>query len=299
MIDDKETTENPVQAARELLRNERRSRQQTDRASENLSGNSPDNDLTFGATVQAPGREINNSHGNGSTSQRNHRQNGNIHDSASGQSGRVRRPVGRPRNSDRGTVGNIPPLIPSQPSAGLNIYTEETVERRIEPDKPQALFDANRKEEPAAKTPPKKKGFFERKEQVVKEPVVKKKRIFGEKEAAEKQDALISALESHFLSLDQFLWERLKEAGQDTGKQPIWSDADEEEIAAIAKPLIRLAKRHEAAAVAVDVITESADYAVAITAFAPRLKKTGQILRETQKPRKRRTDRPGAERESA
>ena len=299
MIDDKETTENPVQAARELLRNERRSRQQTDRASENLSGNSPDNDLTFGATVQAPGREINNSHGNGSTSQRNHRQNGNIHDSASGQSGRVRRPVGRPRNSDRGAPGNIPQIIPTEPAAGLNIYTEETVERSIEPDRPQGFFDPNRKEE-TAKTAPKKKGLFDRKEQPkeIQQPT-RKKRIFSEKEASEKQDALIAALESHFLSFDQFLWERLKDAGKDTGRQPIWSDTDEEEIAAIAKPLIRLAKRHEVAAVAVDVITESADYMVAITAFAPRLKKTGQILRETQKPRKRRTDRPGAERESA
>lgn len=295
MIDDTETTENPVQALRESLRNGRRSAQQASRTSEDLVRDDANDDFTFGTTVQTPGREKHDSHGNGVTPERNHRQNGNVHDRATSESGRVRRSVGRSRNRDTRSTGNVPQIVPTEPT-GLNIYTEESVERRIEPDKPQALFDTNRKEEAAKAPTSKKKGLFERKEQP-KESVVKKKRVFSEKEASEKQDSLIAALESHFLSLDQFLWERLKEAGKDTGKQPIWSDADEEEIASIAKPLIRLAKRHESAAIAVDVITESADYAVAITAFAPRLKKTGQIIRETQKPRKRRTDRPGREQE--
>lgn len=276
-------------ALREELRNGRRSAKEIGGTGENSLRDATNDDSQVGTTVQITGREEYHFNGNSEQALSNHRITPDNQQSVGSGAKRVRRAVRRPGNDHSGTANGVPTLSEDS-HAGLKLFTEEQVVRKLEPDKPEGVFDNARKSANATEKSKQKRGFFARKEEQPAAPKKNRKTI-TDKEAGEKQDALISALESHFLSLDEYLWGRLKEAGKDSHEQPVWSDADQEELEAVAKTLVKWGKKNETAAVIVDGIIDSADIVRAVTVLGPRLKTTGKILRETQKPRARRTDR--------
>jgi hypothetical protein len=93
------------------------------------------------------------------------------------------------------------------------------------------------------------------------------------------------SMEAYFRYMDQFLWTRQEKAGKPTGDAPVWSNLDEEEIAALTRVMMRFGQHNEAAAVTVRGIIEGRDYIDVGMIFIPRVQQTVQIMRETAQPK--------------
>lgn len=96
------------------------------------------------------------------------------------------------------------------------------------------------------------------------------------------------SLEAYFRYMDQFLWTRQEKAGKPTGEQPVWSNLDEEEIAALTRVMMRFGQHNEAAAATVRGVVEGRDYIDVGMIFVPRVQATVQIMRETAQPKQSR-----------
>lgn len=115
--------------------------------------------------------------------------------------------------------------------------------------------------------------------------------ILSKREAEERAESFVSALENDFQALDQYLWYRQKTVGIETNNQPIWSDLDSEEIEKISGIMLRWGQRNAAAAAAVRGVSESGDYIAVASIFVPRVRNTVDIVRKTRKPRPKRGQR--------
>ncbi len=119
-------------------------------------------------------------------------------------------------------------------------------------------------------------------------PHFPKGNVLGEKEAREIGDSLTSALESDFQALDTWLWGRQMAVGLDTNQQPVWSDLDTEQVEKLTRVLLRWGQSNATTATVVRGIVDSSDYIAVGTIFAPRIKQTVEIYRQTRKPRAKR-----------
>jgi hypothetical protein len=129
-------------------------------------------------------------------------------------------------------------------------------------------------------------------------PALPSGHVLNVKEAEEYTASLPAALESHFHAIDEYLWHRQLAAGFDTKEQPIWSDVDDEELAALTRLAIRWGRHNTYVAAGVRGTVDSADYVAVGTVFAPRIRQTVEIMRKTRKPPVRRGRVPQASNEN-
>ncbi len=118
-----------------------------------------------------------------------------------------------------------------------------------------------------------------------KKPLLPQGKKLSAQEANALTDPFISALTDNFQYLDTYLWNRQEKAGKSTGEKPIWSDLDDEEIAALTRVMMRFGQHNEAAASVVRGVVESQDYITVGAIFVPRVTETVKIMRETAQPR--------------
>jgi hypothetical protein len=104
-------------------------------------------------------------------------------------------------------------------------------------------------------------------------------------EANTLNDPFIVAMTGNFEDLDTYLWTRQAKAGKSTGEQPIWTNLDEEELAAMTRVMMRWGQHNEIVAAGVRGVIESRDYIVVGTLFVPRVQKTVEIVRDTRLPK--------------
>ncbi len=111
----------------------------------------------------------------------------------------------------------------------------------------------------------------------------------GKKLSATEANALTSpfaeSMEDYFKYMDQFLWSRQERAGKSSGEQPVWTNLDYEEIAALTRVMMRFGQHNAAAAAVVRGAIEARDYIDVGMIFVPRVQKTVEIMRETAQPR--------------
>ncbi len=111
----------------------------------------------------------------------------------------------------------------------------------------------------------------------------------GKKLSATEANALTSpfaeSMEDYFKYMDQFLWSRQERAGKSSGEQPVWTNLDDEEIAALTRVMMRFGQHNAAAAAVVRGAIEARDYIDVGMIFVPRVQKTVDIMRETAQPR--------------
>ncbi len=220
-------------------------------SSEDLSADNRDDDSETGATFQATGGAVT---------------------APAPVSVRLDANKGKPRSHKRGATKQ--PVRVGQPDRRLGQNNGGSV-------------DNTAAASPAAA---KKKGSNKPEQVAAKQ---KKERSWGGKlmskqEAEEIQEPLQEAFKGNFHDLDRYLWERQKAVGIDSNEQPVWGDLDTEENEALAKVLLRWSQRNAAVATTTRAIVESRDYIQVGTIFAPRIKRTVAIMRETRKPIKRR-----------
>lgn len=264
-----------ITALREELRNGR-----VNKSSEDTRADGGSDDTEAGATFQTTGREVNSLVRNRVKINASDRQSPGYRRST--QTGAIggRQPDRRP-GEDNGSFDRLSTESDSR-TVG-RIFTDDPVKaRKIEPDAPQGAFDPNA---PAQKKKPDPKP----KQAKAKTPIFPKGHVYSKQEAIDKQESLVSALESNFDSLDEYLWLRQKSVGINMDEQPVWSDVDTEEVEALTRLLLRGAQQNELVAVAVDGILDSADYISVATVFGPRIKRTVDIMKATRKPRAKRT----------
>lgn len=265
---------------REELKNGR-----TSQASRDTGTDRTDDDSALGTTFQDAGRAVSTLERVGPESQANDRKPASNRRSLKEKFVGGGRPSGRP-GEDHGGVTLDSATTERDRSIG-RLYTEDSSPAR-KPEPPQPNF-SNEPQPRSAKKQGKQEAAPSKKK------LLPDAHTYSKTEAEEKRESLQKALESDFDSLDEYLWLRMKRAGIDTkDEQPIWSDIDEEETAALVRLLLRGAQQNELLAVAVDGIIDSADYVSVATVFAPRVKRTATIMKETRQPRQPRQKRTDA-----
>jgi len=85
--------------------------------------------------------------------------------------------------------------------------------------------------------------------------------------------------------MDQYLWNRQEKAGKPSGEAPVWTNLDDEEIAALTRVMMRFGQHNAAAAAVVRGAIEAHDYVDVGMIFVPRIQKTVEIIRETNVPK--------------
>ena len=101
-------------------------------------------------------------------------------------------------------------------------------------------------------------------------------------EAETLSETFASTIEDYCKYMDQYLWARQEKAGKSTGERPVWSNLDDEELAAFTRVMMRTGQKNEFAAAAVRGVVESRDYLIAAMIFGPRVAETRKIIVETQ-----------------
>lgn len=98
-------------------------------------------------------------------------------------------------------------------------------------------------------------------------------------EAKALEEPLLSALESDFYYLDQYLWYRT----QDPTQAPIWSDMDNEDLQVLTSILLKRGQKSAATAATVRTIVNGSVYADVTMLMVPRIMKTVQVLKAAPK----------------
>jgi len=120
---------------------------------------------------------------------------------------------------------------------------------------------------------------------VEKKPLLPQGRKLSATEANTLTPVFSDSMESYFKYMDEYLWARQEKAGKSSREAPVWTDIDEEEIAALTRVMMRFGQHNEAAAAVVRGAIELRDYVDVGVVFAPRIQKTVEIIRETQIPK--------------
>lgn len=104
------------------------------------------------------------------------------------------------------------------------------------------------------------------------------------------KETLASAFTDDFDYLDQYLASRQRAANPDAVPQEIWSNVTDAEVAKLTGVLIRAGRHSPAAATVARGVVESRDYIVTAGIVAPRVIKTFEVIRATNRPAKKRGD---------
>jgi len=165
--------------------------------------------------------------------------------------------------------------------AGQGVETER--ERRARKERERR---AKAREEkglpPVAASPP-----------VERKPLLPQGRKLSATEANTLSPEFVSSMEDYFEYMDRFLWTREEKAGKPSGQRPVWSDIDDEELAALTRVMMRWGQHNEIVAGAVRGAIELHDYTDVGVVMIPRAMKTVEIIRET------RVSKPPRQRKSA
>jgi hypothetical protein len=98
-------------------------------------------------------------------------------------------------------------------------------------------------------------------------------------EAKALEGPLLSALESDFYYLDQYIWYRT----QDPTQAPIWSDMDNEDLQVLTSILLKRGQKSPATAATVRAIVNGSTYVDVGMLMVPRFMKTVQVLKAAPK----------------
>lgn len=109
--------------------------------------------------------------------------------------------------------------------------------------------------------------------------------VLSEAEAKAIYEPLKAALGDYFDYIDEYVWYREQHS---RGDEPIWGDADDDELSAISRLMIRRAKRSAGAATVVRAIVNGDDYVTATVFGIERIVKTQQRLRAAPKRERKR-----------
>jgi hypothetical protein len=110
-------------------------------------------------------------------------------------------------------------------------------------------------------------------------PWFREKETLSEKEAAALYEPLKAALSDYFDYADEFLW--YKE--QHTNDTPVWGNADDDELSALARVCIKRGKKSPAAATMVRGMVNGDDYITAAIFIVPRFVESQKRLRAAPK----------------
>lgn len=242
---------------------------QTGGTSEVDTGNGRDQ---TGTDFQATGRTLDRVSGTSGKSESDSGAAGTLESSPVAKSVRKRPPDRRPGKSD-GSIDQATSSDGETKRSVGNLFTEEPIKERLDP-KPQAKLPTGKPKEEEKKK--------------VSTPFS----VFSEKEATQVKEELTAKLESHFESLDQYLWERQKLKFGASSEEAIWSNLDEEEIGALTGIWVKWGKKNPYVAEAARAAIEYSDYVQVGILFYPRIRKTVMIMRETYIPiqRKKKSD---------
>lgn len=126
-------------------------------------------------------------------------------------------------------------------------------------------------------------GSFKERKKVVeigdglkKVPSLVKAALFTDGEVAAKESKLAQSLSTYFDIFDQYLWE----VSGDIRKKAIWSDADNDELACIARSLLKLGQTNKTVAFSVRTMIDGNDHITAMMFFGVRVKPTFNALRK-------------------
>lgn len=98
-------------------------------------------------------------------------------------------------------------------------------------------------------------------------------------EAKALEEPLLSALESDFYYLDQYIWYRT----QDPTQAPIWSDMDNEDLQVLTGILLKRGQKSAATAATVRAIVNGSTYVDVAMLMGPRFVRTVQVLKAAPK----------------
>lgn len=101
-----------------------------------------------------------------------------------------------------------------------------------------------------------------------------------EKEAANLQEPLSSALEDIFEQMDKFLMGYCNLTPIDEGGQPVWSDISEKEMKSFVKSWTALGQKSAIAAGAARGAVGLSDFIIGAAVLGPRIKKSGELIRQ-------------------
>lgn len=110
-------------------------------------------------------------------------------------------------------------------------------------------------------------------------PWFREQETLSEKEAAALYEPLKAALSDYFDYADEYIWYRERHS-DDT---PIWGNADDEELSAVARVMLKRGKRSPMAATAVRGIVNGDDYITAAIFVVPRFVESQRRLRAAPK----------------
>ena len=108
--------------------------------------------------------------------------------------------------------------------------------------------------------------------------------VLSEKEAEALYEPLKAALADYFDYADAYIWHREQHSRAD---EPIWSNADDDDLNAMVRLMLKRGKRSPAAATVARAIVNSDDYVTTAVFFLPRMVETRQRLRAAPKREKR------------
>ncbi len=306
-----------AQKLRQELKDGRASKSRTDSGAAAPNGGS--NDLTLRTTVQDAGgsapvvESVNHGHEERSP-QRNVRVAASEGAAGSDQRGakrsiiRARRPNRRPGEDHAGAAASPETIEPvREPEYGHylqvgNLEADGYVASR-KPDAPVAQFSPlarsqtetererrARKERERRASKREEKGLppYEGKASAPpqeKKPLLPQGRKLSATEANALTNPFAESMEDYFKYMDQYLWNRQEHAGKSSGEQPVWTNLDDEEIAALTRVMMRFGQHNAAAAAVVRGAIEARDYIDVGMIFVPRVQKTVEIMRETAQPR--------------
>ncbi len=110
-------------------------------------------------------------------------------------------------------------------------------------------------------------------------PWFREQETLSEKEAAALYEPFKAAMGDYFDYADEYIW--YKE--QHTNDTPIWGNADDDELSALARIMIKQGKRSPAAATMVRGIVNGDDYIMAAVFMVPRYVESQKRLRAAPK----------------
>lgn len=288
-----------ARAMREELRNGRNNK--ASGAGQDSIPNGGSDDFAGGTTLQNAGRStsvvesIDNRHETGSTpghggTTTDKRDSGNDQRSPKRSIIRSRRGRGRSREGDLGTAPSPTTTEPIQSTTIGNIEATGPLPARL-PDQPIEELPEPRKRDRRGYISPSRQAAKTARENSKLEqvPLVEKKVPFlpqGKKLSATEAETLSTpfsdSIEDYCKYMDQYLWSRETKAGKPSGERPVWSNLDDEELAAFTRVMMRTGQKNQLAAAAVRGVVESRDYLIAAMIFGPRIAITRQIIADTQ-----------------
>lgn len=115
-------------------------------------------------------------------------------------------------------------------------------------------------------------------------PWFRENEVLNEKEAEALYEPLKAALGDYFDYADAYIWHREQHSRAD---EPVWSNADEDDLNAMVRLMLKRGKRSPAAATVARAIVNGDDYVTTAVFFLPRMVETQQRLKAAPKREKR------------